>query len=76
MLCVDVACTLHSLRWPPQAQRGQQVASARRHCSTQLPSSDSNKSACIALLDATPLGGRGVYVLTGGFVPTQYSLPR
>mmetsp|Transcript_42211 Transcript_42211/g.96780 ORF Transcript_42211/g.96780 Transcript_42211/m.96780 type:complete len:532 (-) Transcript_42211:23-1618(-) len=66
VLCVDGDSTVHCLRWPPQAARVPQVASARRHCSTQLPRSDSSKSACIALLDATPLGGRGVFVLTGG----------
>jgi len=66
VLAIDASSTVHSFRWPPQAGRAPQVVSARRHCSTQLPASDSNKSACIALLDAAPLGGRGVYVLTGG----------
>ena len=65
-LAIDASSTAHWFRWPPQAGRAPQVTSARRHCSTQLPASDSSKSSCVALLDAAPLNGSGVFVLTGG----------
>ena len=57
VIAIDASSTVHSFRWPPGGGRPPQITSTRRHCSTQLPASDSNKASCVALLDAAPLGG-------------------
>lgn len=65
VVAVDANSTVHSFRWPPLHGRAPQVTSARRHCSTQLPSSDSTKTSCVALV-AAPDNPRAVHILSGG----------
>ena len=65
VVAIDANSTVHTFRWPPQAGREPQVASARRHCSTQLPASDSSRSACAALVPATD-GSRAMQIVSGG----------
>ena len=65
VVAVDASSTVHSFKWPPAAGRAPAITSARRLCSTQLPTSDSAKSACCALLNNCD-GGRSVVVLSGG----------
>jgi len=65
VVAVDANSAVHSFRWPPPYGRAPQVASARRHCLTQLPASDASKTSCLAIVPA-PDNPRAMHVLSGG----------